>query len=42
MGTLREWQKELIGLGVGAGAIHLILATALIFAALYALGVFTY
>jgi hypothetical protein len=42
MRTLREWQKELVGLGVGAGAVHALLGIALILAALYALGVFAH
>ena len=42
MRALREWQKELIGLGVGAGAIHVLLFTILVLAALYAFGVFAH
>lgn len=30
MAAMREWQKELLGLGVGAWVVHVLLAAALI------------
>jgi hypothetical protein len=35
---MREWQKELIGLGVGTGVVHVLMAAALVAMVLFAFG----
>jgi hypothetical protein len=35
---MREWQKELIGLGVGTWVVHLLMAAALLAMVLFAFG----
>lgn len=38
MTRMREWQKELIGLGIGASVVHVLMAAALIAMVLLAFG----
>jgi hypothetical protein len=35
---LREWQKELVGLGAGLGVVHILIAAALVVMFVLALG----
>ncbi len=42
MTTLQEWQKELLGLGVGTWVVHVLILSALAAMVLFAFGVPAY